>query len=236
MERPEGIILLACVCFLLVIVLSAVESGRVVGANYRAGLPILGFNFSLPRTNYQLNPMGNVNQSNSKATQNPQPNLTSQNPFISLAPLPFLPTLPDWLLPVLAVACFVGACFLILRLKTSESVVDLEETVKQMEMQQKRLAESWSYKLRNMALLRYYVLMRRACSSVGLQEKLTETPKEYIDRASSFLQVDSAHAIRFADAVNRCRYGEELTGEDASEASKFMSDFTDVIRRRTNAP
>jgi len=235
-EKPEGIILLACVCLLLVIVLSAVESGNVVGANYKAGLPIFGLNFTFSRGYYPLNFTRAVNKSGSGVNQNPRPNLTSQSPFVSFPSLALLPTLPNWLLPVLAIACFIGACFLILRLKTGGTIVDLEETIKEMEMQQKRLAESWSYKLRNMALLRYYVLMRHACSTVGLQERLAETPKEYIDRASSFLKVDSAYAARFADAVNKCRYGEELTGDDASEASKFMRDFTDVIRRKTSAP
>jgi len=196
----------------------------------------LGFNFSgWSRFNHYGNVTGNSKQT---AHSIPGPQLTppSQNPFSSFASLAILPAVPDWLLTVLAVACFAGACLLILRLKTSESVIDLEETVKEMELQQKRLAETWSYKLRNMALLRYYLLMRRACSKVGLQEKITETPKEYIERASAFLKVDGTYSVRFADAVNRCRYGEELSGEEASEASKFMGDFTDVIRRRADAP
>lgn len=235
MERPEGIILLAGVCLLLVIVLSTVESGRVAGANYQAALPI-PFDLSGLLRYHQPNLTGTANQQGSKPNQNLTPNQQNQNPFSLFASLALLPALPDWLLPVLAIACFVGACFLILRLKTGVSVVDLEETIREMEAQQKRLAESWSYKLRNMALLRYYLLMRRACSSVGLQERPEETPKEYIERASSFLKVDDTYAAKFADAVNRCRYGEELSEEDAREASTFMGEFTDVIRRTANAP
>jgi hypothetical protein len=236
MNRPGGVFLLVCICFLLVIILGAVESGRVAGADYKAGYPFLSLNFSgWTRFHNTVNITTTVRQSTHGAPNLP-PVSPSQNPFISFASLVILPTVPAWLLTVLAVACFAGACILVLRLKTSETVIDLEETVKEMELQQKHLAETWSYKLRNMALLRYYLLMRRACSKVGLQEKITETPKEYIERAAAFLKVDGTYSIRFADAVNRCRYGEELSREDASEASKFMGDFTEVIRRKADAP
>lgn len=222
-------------CFLLIIVLAAVDSGRVMGANYQVGLPILNLNFSWTRFYVPTNNTGTFHQT-TQNSQSVSASQSNQNPFISFGSLVILPTLPDWFLPALAVVCFIGACFLILRLKTSETVTDLEAAVKEMELQQKRLAESWSYRLRNMALLRYYLLMRRVCSKVGLKEEITETPKEYIERASSFLKVDGRYAARFADAVNRCRYGEELSGEEADEASKFMGDFTEVIRRLASAP
>jgi hypothetical protein len=114
-------------------------------------------------------------------------------------------------------------------------VINLERTLDEMELQQKYLVETWSSKLRNAALLRYYLLMRRACAKFGIPEETTETPQEYIGRVSSALKVESTEARRFADAVDRSRYGEELSQEDTSEASRFMSAFTDVIRRKTNA-
>jgi hypothetical protein len=242
MDRPGGVLLLVSVCFLLVLVLGAIESGRLVGANYTTGLSILNINFSWIRPYHP--PNGTTNTGSGRLTY---PNGSSigglshtsttlnQNPFALFAPLA-LPAIPDWLLTILAVACFAGACLLVLRFETRTSVTDLEETIKEMELQQKRLAEAWSYGLRNTALLRYYLLMRRACSGVGLQEGLTETPTEYIERASSFLRVDKTEAAKFAGTVNRCRYGEELSVGDANDASKFMRDFTDVIRRRANEP
>jgi len=236
MEKPEGAVLLTSVCILLIIVLGTVESGRVAGANYQMGIPIPGLNLSSwIRFSHPLNATASPSQSSPIASQNHNLTQSSQNPFISFAYVTFLPVIPGWFLIVLAITCFVGACFLTLRLKTDESVIDLEETIKEMELQQKRLAATWSHKLRNIALLRYYLLMKRACAQVGLHEKITETPKEYIERAASFFNVDSAYAAKFARTVNRCRYGEELSGEEIHEASKFMGDFTDVIRRRANA-
>jgi hypothetical protein len=127
---------------------------------------------------------------------------------------------------------------LILRLTAKVRVIDLEETLKEMEAQQKYLAEtwsSWSSRLRNAALLRYYLLMKSACAKVGLPDKITDTPQEYIGRVSSSLKVETAEASRFANAVDKARYGEELSQEDASEAARFMSAFTDQIRRKTSA-
>jgi len=121
---------------------------------------------------------------------------------------------------------------LVLRLRTSVQVLDLEGTLRAMEEQRKYLEESRSYKLRNAALLRYYLLMRRACLKVGLRDEPAETPQEYVERASSFFKVEELEAGKFASAVNRSRYGEELSQTESMEVSKFMSSFADVIRRR----
>jgi hypothetical protein len=103
-----------------------------------------------------------------------------------------------------------------------------------MEQQRKYLEETWSYKLRNAALLRYYLLMRRACLKVGLMDEPAETPQEYVGRVSSFFEVERSDASKFALAVNRSRYGEELSEREAAEASKFMGAFAEVIRRRAS--
>jgi hypothetical protein len=58
---------------------------------------------------------------------------------------------------------------------------------------------------------------------------------EYIERASTFLSVDPNEASKFASAVNRCRYGEELSKEDAAVAAVLMGQFTRVIRSKTHA-
>jgi hypothetical protein len=113
-------------------------------------------------------------------------------------------------------------------------VLDLEDTLQGMEQQGKYLEETWSYRLRNAALLRYYLLMRKACLRIGLRDEPAETPQEYVGRVSSFFKVEKSEAAKFASAVNRSRYGEELSEAEVGEASKFMGAFADVIRRRAS--
>jgi len=113
-------------------------------------------------------------------------------------------------------------------------VLTLEGALQDMEQQRKYFEETWSYKLRNAALLRYYLLMRRVCLKIGLRDEPAETPQEYIDRVSTFFKVEKSEAVKFASAVNRSRYGEELSEAEAGEASRFMGAFADVIRRRAS--
>ena len=231
MDKPSGVVLLAGVCVLLVVVAGAGESGKVAGFNY-SGFPLTGFlrGTSAPR-NSTTGAQGN-------STTGAQGNSTTIEgkangpPPLDWPSLSFLLVLPAWFLAAAAVVCFGGACLLILRLKTTVHVLDLESTLQEMEQQRKYLEETWSYRLRNAALLRYYLLMRRACLRVGLRDEPAETPQEYVGRVSSFFKVEKPEAAKFASAVNRSRYGEELSELEAGEASKFMGTFADVIRRR----
>jgi len=236
MDRLDEVVLLVGVCVLLVVVSGAVESGKVAGFNYNGGFSIikyLGINFGTNSTTGA--PGGTTTEaSGTVGTGGGKTNGTSFFLVWSLPPIlsNFLHALPAWLVVVAAVVCFGGACMLILRLKTSVHVLDLEDTLQEMEQQRKYLEETWSYKLRNAALLRYYLLMRRACVKVGLQDEPAETPQEYVGRVSSFFEVEKSEATRFASAVNRSRYGEELSELEAGEASRFMGAIADVIRRR----
>lgn len=240
MDRLNGVVLLACVCVLLVVVSGAVERGKVAGANYNGSFPIGDFGLNwVGKTTTQTNTTAGA-QTNHTETGGGKTNQTSTkagNPvelYVSrfFAPLDFLPALPAWFLAAIAAVGFGGAFLLILRLKTSVHVLDLETTLEEMEQERKHLAETWSYRLRNAALLRYYILMRRACLKVGLRDEPAETPQEYVGRVSSFFEVEKSEATKFASAVNRSRYGEELSELEAGEASKFMGAFADVIRRR----
>ena len=237
MDGLNGVVLLACVCVLLVVVSGAAESGKVTGFNY-AGFPLkylFGW-IGVPRNfttgapiSFTTITLGNITKTVAGGTSG-----ASLPNWLSLPFLPSLPVLPAWFLAAAAVVCFGGACLLILRLKTSVHVLDLEDTLQEMEQQRKYLEEKWSYRLRNAALLRYYLLMRRACLRVGLQDEPAETPQEYVGRVSSFFKVKKSDAVRFASAVNRSRYGEELSQLEAGEASRFMGAFADVIRRRAS--
>jgi|GEM_PF-504820 hypothetical protein len=240
MDRLNGVVLLICVCLLLAVVSGAVERGKVAGADYNGSFPFgnIGLNW-VEKTTTQANTTvgtqtiqtetggSKTNQTSTNAGNN---GMLHASQFFSL--LDFLPALPAWLLAAIAMVGFGGAFLLILRLKTSVHVLDLETTLEEMEQERKHLAETWSYKLRNAALLRYYVLMRRACLKVGLRDEPAETPQEYVGRVSSFFEVEKSEATKFASAVNRSRYGEELSELEAGEASRFMGAFADVIRRR----
>ncbi len=243
MDRLNGVVLLACVCVLLVFVSGAVESVKVSGVNHD-GFSLVSLLSSLLRlfgihVNPSTNTRGNFTtgaQVNSTTGGDKIPTLPSLLKLPSLPNLSdFLPALPAWFLAALAVLCFGGACLLVLRLRTTEHVLDLEGTLQEMEQQQRRYSEeTWSYRLRNAALLRYYLLMRRACLKVGLRDEPAETPQEYVGRVSSYFKVETDQASRFASAVNKSRYGEELSELEAGEASRFMGAFADLIRRMAN--
>jgi hypothetical protein len=237
MDRHNGVVLLVCVCMLLVVVSGAVESGKVAGFNY-SNFP---FAFFFGKTGVQTNSTvtgGQTNstvtgaQTSSTMTSGKKTNETPQPYYPHLILPDFLLVLPAWFLATVAIVCFGCACMLILRYRTTERVLDLEDTLQEMEQQRKYLEETWSYKLRNAALLRYYLLMRKACLRVGLRDEPAETPQEYVGRVSSFFKVEKSEAAKFASAVNRSRYGEELSELEAREASRFMGSFADVIRRR----
>jgi hypothetical protein len=235
MDRLNGVILLACVCALLVVVSGAVESGKVAGFNYGGisvgslfgGAGIHANSATGAQGNSTIGAQGNSTTGGGKTNGTAPPKL-SPPPSLS----DFLPSLPVWLLAAVAIVCFGGASLLIVRLRTSVHVLHLEDTLQEMEQQRKYLEETWSYRLRNAALLRYYLLMRRACLKVGLRDEPAETPQEYVGRVSSFFKVEGSEAAKFASAVNRSRYGEELSELEVGEASKFMGAFADVIRRR----
>jgi hypothetical protein len=124
-----------------------------------------------------------------------------------------------------------GMVVLLLR-RSSPTVFDLKGLIEDMESQRSYFVRSWSRKLRNAALLRYYVLMAEVCSRVGIEDGPTETPQEFIGRASAELEVAWPNHTRFADAVDRAHYGVELSNDEVEEASKFMDSFTKTIERR----
>ena len=235
MEKPKDVLLLVGVCVLLIVILGAVESGKLAGVKLGSVLP--GINFTGGWWDIHRTTLTTVTFTGTGNTGGTSTATTSSDSPVSFGyALPaFLVGVPGWLFASLAAGMFAGIGFLMLRLKTSVHVVDLKETLAEMEIQQKYLAETWSYELRNAALLRYYLLLRKACAKVGLPELPTETPQEYIGRASSFLKVGLTEAGSFADAVNRSRYGEELSREEAGRASKIMEAFTTMIRGKTNA-
>ncbi len=134
---------------------------------------------------------------------------------------------------LISVVLALGSGMVVMLLRgESPTVFDLKGLIEQMESQRSYFVRSWSRKLRNVALLRYYVLMAEVCSKVGIEDGPTETPHEFIGRASAELGVIGTDQTRFADAVDRAHYGAELSSDEVDEASKFMDSFTQTIARR----
>ena len=144
-----------------------------------------------------------------------------------------LSDLAQYALIFIVLALWSGMVILLLR-RESPTVFDLKGLIEEMESQRSYFIRSWSRKLRNLALLRYYVLMAEACSRVGIEDGPTETPQEFIGRASAELGVTGPDQTRFADAVDRAHYGVELSGDEVEEASRFMDSFTKTIASRVS--
>jgi len=142
-----------------------------------------------------------------------------------------LDDLAQYALISIVLALGSGMVVLLLR-RESPKVFDLKGLIEEMESQRSYFVRSWTRKLRNVALLRYYVLMAEVCSRVGIEDEPTETPQEFIGRASAELEVTGPDQTRFADAVDRAHYGVELSSDEVEEASKFMDSFTKMIARR----
>jgi len=134
-----------------------------------------------------------------------------------------------WYVLIPAVVALTGAMVALLLRKDKPKIFDLKAVVKEMEAERDYFASSWSRKLRNAALLRYYLLMVQACSKIGILDEPTDTPHEFIGRASIELKVEASDAEKFADAVDRAHYGAELSGEEVASASRFMDSFTKVV-------
>ena len=93
---------------------------------------------------------------------------------------------------------------------------------------------SWSAKIRNSALLKYYVLMAEICSKVGIVDRAEETPHQFIGRAALELKVEGEVAEEFAEVVDRAHYGAELSEDEVSAASGFMDSFTKALSGKVN--
>jgi len=233
-RRPTGIVRkgpklrwLAVVSGCLIVVLAAVESGRLAGLNgFGQGFvpPIKPFNAS------RLTITGSATVTGLA--------IGGTNGTLLVVNLPHLPngpafTLADWYVYVLLAAALILGFVFLLRGSRDAGVYDFAGALKELDAERSRLRTSWSSRLRNATLLRYYSLMRRVCSKVGIEEVPAETPREYIDRVTRELNMDPKEAMKFASVFNRARYGLELSDEEIEEASGFMGGFVNIIRRRT---
>ena len=230
--------LLASVCLLLIVVLGAVQSGPASSVRYQ--LPGFLSSTISPPTTSQTTEASHSTTTQTGGGQGPPQTVRSTTESSAtpttqgVVAVAFGAALNDLVqyIPisvVLALGC--GMVVLLLR-RENPTVFDLKGLIEQMESQRSYFVRSWSRRLRNAALLRYYVLMAEVCSKVGIEDGPTETPHEFIGRASAELKVARPDQARFADAVDKAHYGAELSGDEVDEASKFMDSFTKTIAGR----
>ncbi len=238
MLRAKDGALLVSLCFLLIVVLGAVQSGPIPSVRYQ--LPGFLSSTISPPTISQTTQASHGTTSQTGGGQGASQTVTSTTESSRTPPTQgvtvvatgeSLSDLAQYILISFVLALGSGMVALLLR-RESPTVFDLKGLIEQMESQRSYFVRSWSRKLRNAALLRYYVLMAEVCSKVGIEDGPTETPHEFIGRASAELEVTGTDQVRFADAVDRAHYGAELSSDEVDEASKFMDSFTQTIARR----
>lgn len=122
--------------------------------------------------------------------------------------------------------------FVILRKASGSKVVDFKGALEDTEEERSRIRAAWSGGTRNETLLRYYAVMQKICGRIGIKDIPSETPSEYTRRVAANLGMEFGQATRFAQVFNRARYGLELSLDETADASTFMGDFLDAIRRR----
>jgi hypothetical protein len=159
----------------------------------------------------------------------------SENTTETAASVPFgeyVPpvTPPEWVLyAALGLALAAGLAFL-LRSSGEAGVYDFAAAIDQLDKQRSLVEGSWSQKMRNVALLSYYSLMRKICTQMGLADGPSETPLEYLGRVAEALKINQRDAADFAAAFDRARYGGELSDEDARSAAAYMARFVNGLR------
>lgn len=236
MATRTDTVLLASVLALLVIVMGAAESG--VGPS--AGAPSGSSTSTRPTT--QTGHRTTVRQTTVRSTPTHRTtgttrsfssgsSTTSAVTAVAVAQWPSLPALElaAWYILVPAAVCLAGAMVALLIRKEKPRIFDLKAVVEEMEDQQDYFATSLSRRLRNAALLRYYILMAQACAKLGIADRPADTPHEFIERASIELKVEAEDAARFAEVVDRAHYGAELSVDEVASASKFMDSFTRIV-------
>jgi len=156
--------------------------------------------------------------------------VTSASSSEYVPPVPSSITPSDWLLYATAGLALAAGLAFLLRSSGEAGVYDFTSAIDQLDKQRSLVEGSWSLKLRNVALLRYYSLMSKICTQMGLADGPSETPLEYLGRVAEALKISQGDAADFAAAFDRARYGGELSDEDARNAAALMARFVNGLR------
>jgi len=225
--RKGNVFWTAAISALLVVLLATAASGRLTGLGQLALSP-----------STSSNSFGNGAENGSPASDRSVTVATGRSTMESPGsrgggslPLYSSVQLPVWLLYLVVALATATGLFFVSRRRLPADTYDFKAAMEQLEKERSALEWSWSYRLRNAALLRYYSAVRALCSKLGVKEEPSETPREYLEKATKVLRLESGEASRFAEAFNRARYGLELSEDEAEEAAAYMGDFVDGLRR-----
>jgi len=116
----------------------------------------------------------------------------------------------------------VGGLAFLLRSSGEAGVYDFAAAIDQLDKQRSLVEGSWSQKLRNVAVLRYYSLMRKICTQMGLADSPSETPLEYLGRVAEALRISPRDAADFAAAFDRARYGGQIRERSQGEHRAWL--------------
>ena len=228
--------ILASVCVLLIVVIGSVQTGPipVSSRNVPSFLSFLGSLVPIQRSSIETNRVHTSGMSLTTQTTGlvvtmdatTEGGTTNQvTGILAWA----TPANLEWFVLIPTVVILgVGVVALLLR-RENPKVFDLKAAVEEMGAQRSYFMGSWTRKDRNAALLRYYVLMAETCAKAGIYDGPSDTPQEFILRASELLSLDLDDSALFAYAVDRAHYGEELPDKEIGEVSKFMDVFTNNI-------
>ncbi|MDA4136240.1 MAG: DUF4129 domain-containing protein [Thaumarchaeota archaeon] len=219
---------LAWVCvisLLLVLTVGTIAAGRLSGVSslHLGGSAGAiggggGSNSTETRTGFGVSPVSGTATATS----------SSSNEYVPPVPSSITPS--DWLLYATAGLALAAGLAFLLRSSGEAGVYDFTSAIDQLDKQRSLVEGSWSLKLRNVALLRYYSLMSKICTQMGLADGPSETPLEYLGRVADALKISQRDASDFAAAFDRARYGGELSDEDARNAAALMARFVNGLR------
>jgi len=221
---------LAVICVLLVLLVGAIESGKLSGFKNLEGSASAGVSQGEPLLYHPA-----INSTLGFHVTNGSAPVGAANALgVGGAGFPEIqpPAFVWWYAFVPIIIGTLATLYFLLTRAGGANVFDFRGALEELEKERSRIKMGWAGGMRNEILLRYYAVMLRVCRKIGLKESPVETPTEYLGRVADELGIERAQAMKFAQAFNRARYGLELTPEEASEASNFMEGFVDVIRSR----
>jgi hypothetical protein len=234
--KTSELLSITAVCLLLIVVLGAVESGPIRGVDYSFPLPFLS-----PRPPGQEVTISTIHQTTFRTTQQKVAETTysgsaaqSQGqgaPSQGFVPPQGIDLLILYVLVPVICAVGIGLALLLAR-KEEPEVFDFRSALDEMQKERSYFLSTWSNKLRNAALLRYYLMMTKICEKAGMKSMPEETPNEFISRVSTSLATGEADkSARFAETVDKAHYSVEFSPTEVAEAARYMETFIQGIMR-----
>jgi Domain of unknown function (DUF4129) len=214
-------------CLLLILTFGTISTGRLSGLG---SLNLGGSSGGIVGGGSSTTEVVGVSGVSVTSTSGSTTTIVSSTASEYIAPVAARVTTSELLLYAAVGIALAGGLAFLLRSSGETGVYDFAAAMDQLDKQRSLVQGSWSRKLRNVALLRYYSLMRTSCTKMGLEDVPSETPLEYLSRVAAALKISQKDAADFAAAFDRARYGGELSDEDTENAAAYMARFVNGLR------